>query len=235
MPRSCVFCGRPANSKEDAFPQWLSEVIPGEGVFRTDRGEDQWATKGFSVTVRQVCREHCNNGWMSDLETASRDVLIQLVRGENCRLDADAQRAVAVWGYKTALMVSLALRNSPVPQGHYETFYDTREPPEGTQVWLAAHAWGQRDVLQAGRLQPQRMEYATADGRPGELHGYRLTLNVAALVFHISYDPYGGTFIPHDVWLPIFPEPSPTLPWPPNLRITDQGLLSMGEGTITSG
>jgi len=80
VARTCLFCGGPADSKEHAFPEWISEIAPGEGDLKHGRGSEaddihtEWVNSGFDIQVRQVCRE-CNQTWMSDMETKTKDLL----------------------------------------------------------------------------------------------------------------------------------------------------------------
>lgn len=75
--RMCIFCGnRKANSKEDALPRWIRKhVARGDAPFNhweVDNATGEllkgWAAKGPDFKVRQVCKDHCNSGWMSRLE-----------------------------------------------------------------------------------------------------------------------------------------------------------------------
>ena len=51
----------------------------------------------------------CNNGWMSRIENATKELLIPVVEGQATNLDRDAQRRVATWAVKTAMLVEHTL------------------------------------------------------------------------------------------------------------------------------
>jgi hypothetical protein len=89
MARSCVFCGGTPLTREHVFPRWLARVLPAQDRWR---GQDLAVVGGESITssdlpvttrrmgepfpdstVARVCAR-CNNGWMNDLEEASRSL-----------------------------------------------------------------------------------------------------------------------------------------------------------------
>ncbi|MEK8146667.1 hypothetical protein NKH18_51540 [Streptomyces sp. M10(2022)] len=84
LPMSCVFCGGSPVTKEHIFPQWLNEyLLPGRQQTEQARyGEGAYdktrQSVGLDFTVKKVCAS-CNNGWMSQLEVASKDALAPLI------------------------------------------------------------------------------------------------------------------------------------------------------------
>lgn len=107
-PRTCIFCPNPANSSEHIWADWLKNYVPrtqlNHGEARTwihedgrlDRTVRHRSGDPRSRKLRIVCKA-CNNNWMSRIQERAKPVLIPLIRGEACALDAEAQRIVAGW------------------------------------------------------------------------------------------------------------------------------------------
>lgn len=60
-----------------------------------------------SFRLKEIC-EACNNGWMSDLETAAKRLILALIRGalDLANLSDDERRTLAKWAGKTAIIES---------------------------------------------------------------------------------------------------------------------------------
>src|SRR5687767_14348064 len=100
-------------SKEDTVPKWLqaqlaianASVQPtlttwtGEQLAQRIHPVDQLLTGG-------VCRS-CNNGWMSQLESAAKPTLISLLTSARTfsSLNRAERRVISRWAQKTAFMV----------------------------------------------------------------------------------------------------------------------------------
>src|ERR1700722_17266728 len=88
MPGVCAFCHKPATkwSEEHAIPQWLLDYF---GITAQDQTFQGYAKSGGEVEKKRIHATHrlvegrvcssCNNGWMSDLETAAQETLIFLI------------------------------------------------------------------------------------------------------------------------------------------------------------
>lgn len=74
-------------SKEHVLPQWINATPVGEGPVTIRRvaqnGElsAYTAARAAAITARAVCEE-CNNGWMSQLEDATRPWLTSMMDGQ---------------------------------------------------------------------------------------------------------------------------------------------------------
>jgi len=83
--KNCLFCNNIANSKEHIVPVWLSnalerteeEIIMNYHSLGANEIREQGKLKGFKT--KSVC-EHCNNGWMSQLETQVKSFLLNFVQ-----------------------------------------------------------------------------------------------------------------------------------------------------------
>lgn len=246
MARSCLFCENPANSKEHAFPDWISEIAPGEGNLKHGRGDaadsvhTEWTNSGFDIKVRQVCRD-CNHGWMSDMEAKTRDLLEPMLLGTRTRpLSVPEQKRVATWVYKTAIMLALAHSDDErfVPKEDYRFLYEQRVPPEGTYVWIAAVATDlDGKNYSAGYSRPQRLDFWKSDGTSVEGHGYRLPFSILSLVCEVIRDPHGGKITKprplRDVWTRVRPISDGA--WPPGRWLTPAHVFDLHNGRFIAG
>jgi hypothetical protein len=91
------------------------------------------------ITVKSVCGI-CNNGWMSDLESANIPVIGSMLNDLSITLDRDQQKEVAAWCVKTAMML-----DSTRPKGAGDRFYlkdgcvkmrESLTIPPKTRVWI---------------------------------------------------------------------------------------------------
>jgi hypothetical protein len=240
MPRSCVFCDGPADSKEHAYPDWLTDVLPGEGALKHARGDDpdtqrRWDAAGFDVQVRQVCRT-CNNGWMSRLEVRAQELLTPLILGTRTgSLSVAEQKTIAAWAWKTGAMLALAHPNDEryVTPPDYGYFREHQRPPRGTYVWIARV---EPDIgvsdFQAGFSKQHRTDYR----RPGDPEidrvGYRLQFSVFAAVFDVIKDPYEARLSRppgvRDYWCRV--QPISKGEWPPPRQMTLRDLHELHTG-----
>jgi hypothetical protein len=144
----CVFCGEKKTTKEHVWPRWIRQELPDimDTNYTFQRGNDPprvWKGPAASVTVRAVCAA-CNNGWMSKLETAAKPLLVRMIRGQRTPLDQPAQRTLAAWALKQAMMLDLLNPGSNQPgdtvisDSHYEHLRVHGEPPATTFVWITA-------------------------------------------------------------------------------------------------
>lgn len=144
-PRYCVFCRQPGKlTNEDAWPRWLIAHIVKKGAQVNQRWGSQLGLTGFTstnqnMTVRRVCSE-CNNGWMSDLEGATKPLLLPWIDGKRTHLVYDEQQAIATWAIKTAMMLQYSpLHKSGVviPGSHYNALFDRKtSPPDSVEVLI---------------------------------------------------------------------------------------------------
>ncbi len=129
---------------------WAGRFAGGEQCTFFQRGERQrelpepgdrlwWQARAYDREARAVC-EPCNEGWMSDLETAvSR--LLDPDALEGRPLSRDEQTLLATWAMKTALTLNAA---SPANRRaiHPETarrFGHDRQLPDSAYIWLASY------------------------------------------------------------------------------------------------
>lgn len=142
--RRCMFCDRPASTKEDAWPLWLVRMFPSPAnvsieADRKETGHGEWRQKGYFAKARFAC-ESCNNGWMSNLENQARPIIQTLMSSTaSFALDLYQREIAARWTLKTAMVFEAVggtgwfynikdrsvLRSGQIPSG-YTAFWAAR-------------------------------------------------------------------------------------------------------------
>jgi hypothetical protein len=153
MARRCAFCGRTENiSREHVWPRWASTHLVGDDTFTFYRhfvgdgfalqDPEAWAHKPFDLTVKAVCGS-CNNGWMAQLESDSKESLFSSAfAGRGRSLHRGGQRTLAAWALKTAMMVeqtNASVRRG-IPRAEYAHLRARGEPSERVRVWIASYS-----------------------------------------------------------------------------------------------
>jgi hypothetical protein len=135
--RHCVFCGYDGKlHAEHAWPAWIRDVLP-DGAVKGYSQQHRVAVGTREVTeitppmrhkaadrkVKVVCQD-CNGGWMSDLEVASKPVLVSMIRGE--QTEPVDQTLLSFWAAKTAMMLQFMYSEElhGIPVAHYQHVYE---------------------------------------------------------------------------------------------------------------
>jgi hypothetical protein len=111
VPRTCPFCGQPADTVEHVDPEWISrhylERDASPGTFTMSFG-DLYAPRTvprLNQTVH-LCGS-CNSGWMAALEYRVKPALLRMKDGEGLIIGPDGQRAMRHWLLKNAVVREL--------------------------------------------------------------------------------------------------------------------------------
>jgi hypothetical protein len=240
---ACIFCGRTGKlTNEHVFPQWLLEVIPGDGRVQHEwiapagskSKSRKWTTDVFSLTAKVVC-ERCNNGWMNDLEEGARPFLESLIRGHGRTLYDHGRQQVAYWALKTAMMVDWAQEppHQCVPKAYYPELFEVGGILSNCVVWLGAC-----DFAGSADARHRSLHLQTEGETSSESGGFGASLKVGHLVIEVirvgleegleleTGDP------PASLLQRIWPANGP-VSWPPPLRLTREQVMSLGD-LITS-
>jgi len=242
LPKLCFFCGLPGSmSKEHAWPQWLgkgAEVEPTQttrtiGYGRTSESELTEApnlvvTKPGSVLtsrVREVC-QHCNNGWMSQLETSVRPLLSHLWQPTyafgRTTVTTDDASILATWATKTAWIrerVSDPIVTATPQMRRY--LLDHQLPPEFTRVWIARHQGRSNFGVYVGRIEASHQDDSWDTDRRRHILVCVLTFRgLSALVR--TDDGWGvpEMTLPSHQWRQFWPV-TETIQWPPPRLVSD--------------
>lgn len=195
------------------------------------------------LTLRgQIC-EPCNNGWLSRLESAVKPILAPMaVDGKTTELDASAQKSLATWAVKTALLLEFAIRQR-YPDARAVTGYVASEvertwlmtggePPPRGRVWI-----GGFDARNRVALRFESANLSAVGRESAEVPAHLTTLSVgyvAFQVFTIDFvvaDSVGASHFPDPpaAYSPVLRGISPPrssrsepLDWPGEHKFTDE-------------
>lgn len=236
-PRICIFCGSGSLSKEHIWPNWANALLtpttpvnrietrlalsPGEDspreIYRRDIPEQT-----IEKQLRIVC-EPCNNGWMSGIENACRDLITLLIEGKPIKLDVISQRLIATWA---VLKLMICEQNDPTnivtTQEMRTAFMNNRTMPSRLRVYIAR--CGQ------GGWQSSLWRHADTIGRPDQprpdgINVQAMTLGIGQLLIHVVhsttdvFEPvleHGNSGLVEQIW----PTTKAIIDWPPRRRIT---------------
>jgi hypothetical protein len=100
---SCIFCGNPADSKEDLFPRWiLKRVQTRVPLYRQLGDAPPEITEDQEVRIPCVCQK-CNNTWMSGMETTVKKFMGPMIEDISLALDRQNRQNLAEWVVKCAM------------------------------------------------------------------------------------------------------------------------------------
>jgi hypothetical protein len=139
--RVCTFCQNKSRTltSEHIFPDWLSKKFS-SGIFgiievTSDDGKKTWKKPLFQDKANIVCAD-CNNGWMSDIETAAKPILEKLILTLDSTLLAEnEQKILALWAQKTVLVINKTTGGKfTIPQSFYTAIYESKTEPTNILV-----------------------------------------------------------------------------------------------------
>lgn len=182
--RSCMFCDRPATTKEDAWPLWLVRRFPGSvGVTveadRKETGHAEWRQFGHFAKTRFACKS-CNNGWMSDLENVAKPIIEALLSNDPFVPDAHQRELAARWTLKTAMVFEAV--------GGRGWFYGSEERatvrsgiiPTGYMAF-----WAARCIHLPGAYSAANNMFENAELSTSGTHGHVTTLAIGTLALQV--------------------------------------------------
>src|SRR5215472_8026725 len=200
MPRTCIFCDNPltgVRAKEHVSPQWLMEYleITDDKLYSAvAKSKDDTILKDRQVNAGsfvegRIC-ETCNNGWMSNLETATMELLKPLIEGtvNLLSISDDERTTLAKWATKTGYVISHAapLEKTPDPSHmHYMKDNAGAVPPR-------VEVFGQQWVATADFRQIQRNQWRRLSNKPQEqpappVGSYKIAFQFRCLMLLIAH------------------------------------------------
>jgi hypothetical protein len=236
----CIFCGKPANSREHAFPEWLIdtmedwyaerfgpkdprippiwECIDGVG------SKSEIRLENLEIVIKCVCKK-CNEGWMSEIQNNhAKPVITRILEEGSHTLGRQDYTSLTIWSVMTAMV--LDIRNHPdqrrfVQEENVSFWYKHKNifnnfmqeniyVPQGFRVWLA------RWKNSTGPSVHGRLLSNTGSPEKGVVN----TIGFGTLIFQIVRTPpdieLGGRSGPWDRSLvQIFPPPGGEVAFPP--------------------
>jgi hypothetical protein len=232
----CMFCGMPANSREDIIPTWVSRqnlVPPGtaEPVVYTSHGfpVNEWSSQTLAfLKIKAVCQT-CNNGWMSRIEETAKHHLLPMMQGRTVQLSPEAQIQLAVWACLKVMVWESVAEGAVTNLQNRQLMWKHQQPP-GYAVVVLARApstdWTEFSLQQVF-IKAQRKPGAPFDS----ISATAITLGdlVAWVILNptstqgISFRPTPAT----DDLITIFPPALQSLQWPPTKALTSAELRSV--------
>ena len=170
---------------------------------------------------------------MSDLEGAAQGALTDLILDNTTSrtLNQETLALLAFWMAKTMLMFQFINREGPtIPPVWFRWLYESREPPPGLRIWIAA-----TDGITGGLYRHHRLKLqGTVTGNKG--YGYAATFAVRHLAFQVIGHTYpsGMTFSreQEEVYLaPVWPVEEAQA-WPRDATLTFAGWQALANAPI---
>ena len=222
--QNCIFCDVELSgqkSREHIFPLWLQErwALSENSLLQTHFSEEGDVLSDRLHDLRshvcgRVCSP-CNNGWMSQIETDMRPILIPLAESAAMLSELDSLQSIilARWACKTAYVLHAAANYRPiVPFEHLHLIRAnaTVLPP---RVYVHAHqhkstqpfAWwqGSNWYIEGDEefITPEMQETLRAKA-------YKICFSIKDLILIVSHNPF-PEMLPV-LWkgyhFPVFPE-----------------------------
>lgn len=233
MAWTCPVCQRPGKrTREHVFGRWLAELL---GVRHqpvttfSSRDGALWSSRGLEVVV-DVCAS-CNQGWMSNLESAFSAAFSGPILGHPAVLDRAALSTLVHWATKTALMLEPHLGGTGNvthrPRGHSALL--PSGPPPGSRVWLGAYSPRTRHVFWQGvPMSPADQPLGPDAARIG--YATLVTVGHLLMVVLAMDDELGDDFtvegLPDVAFRLVWPPPAEPVRWPDGLILNDQGIAT---------
>lgn len=233
----CIFCGKTDSkpSREHVLAQWISREFPGKAVWDIENIVTGVSFKASHIRLisRKPCTR-CNTGWMRQLESAAKPILVPLMKGERVTLTPDDQLLIARWFAKTVIIHEF-LDKGPYFFQPYErkALESSLDLPAPTLFFLAQYA-GPKPVtthaIHIPLIAGQNSERATP------VDGYAATFTIKQLamqLFSLRVSPElpfenVSLFLPgnlSDMAVQIWPVIDPALRWPPPYFLGDDDSL----------
>jgi hypothetical protein len=136
--RACIFCGNPADSKEDLFPRWiLKRVVTRQPLYRKMGDTLLKITENQEVRLPCACQK-CNNTWMSDMETTVKKFLGPMIEDFSLSLDRQDQQNLSEWALKCAMCNdTVDVHTRFFTEAECHAFKQKRTIPDRTSVFAA--------------------------------------------------------------------------------------------------
>jgi hypothetical protein len=156
----CLACGPTSSpaSREHVFSDWLLREFDPEismALYRRNGdGTNQQVRQQVKLTnfrLKAVCTP-CNNGWMSQLESSAKPLILGLIRGgaSLISLADDERRLLAMWAAKTAIIESHSVGAACPVDAKYLRWMKARGTPGRCIVAASQTAWAGFGHLQVG-------------------------------------------------------------------------------------
>jgi hypothetical protein len=196
--RSCLFCTNSLTERvrEHVIPEWLIDFLGVKdqdlfnGMAQTEDGvllkKPTQMTESF--VEGRVC-SLCNAGWLSDLESQTRPLLMDLMTGHRTlhALGSEERLVLGRWTAKTAFVLSNAApMEATVPQDHPRTLKEISEAlPVGVGVFANQH----EHTGKFSYVQKNHWLRFSEEERPKHPDRYKIALQLQNLLLLVAHWP----------------------------------------------
>ena len=148
----CIFCSSFGLSKEHFWPGWAHSLFAGpkppNDAYRLEFITGTEVRFGPSFGRRQgtllnkkfrvVCKK-CNNGWMSQLETDVKPIILAMLSGERVAISAKEQAALARWIMLKVIVIDQSIPRDAVISAHDRMEFMAGRAAEASFTIYVAH------------------------------------------------------------------------------------------------
>jgi hypothetical protein len=270
-PGKCIFCGRLAGSvdratgqtvtlsKQHLWPKWMQKPFPKTNSNHAFVRVRLIPFPGRSIAImpsldarqgdvksrrlRIVCEQHCNNGWISGIENATREFLVALIRGEAFTLLPDHQRTFATW--LSIAMTMWEFTDPPtmaIPSEDRAYLCSHREPPPGWHMWIGQYQgieWVDR-YRHHGLCAFERIIRLPLNTSHEYTPNYQISsLQTGALFMHVSSSTVPGIILDESKLRlnglhPLWPLSGSNICWPSNTILSDSAVNMIADRRVVT-
>jgi len=241
---TCIFCRASPTTDEHVFSRWTHKYMlppkPGKAKsYIAVQGIDRVVGANFKLPgpirdwqVKCVCGR-CNNGWMSQLDTAVEPLMMPLILGQRTRLFEKDCRTIAIW----AVLKSMVVHNKWVHHTRRKYLKTTKKPPKNWAVWIANYqrqAWEGEWLSWPVAVRPDAEKSAR---RPSTFNAHISIQIIKDLYIHVTNLPYenfaskfrfrrpDGSLLGSNVTR-IWPFGGASIVWPPRPLLDEDAMMA---------
>lgn len=247
----CVFCGqRNEPSKEDVLAKWIAREFPDgklskfkvQAGWRGKEPDLHYMTRGHMGMITTKPCKLCNNGWMSELETAAKPIFQPLMRGIPRVITTDERLIITRWMVKTAMAYELMRGHSPryFKPRDYEALMLHGDVPKPLFVhlgqYVGKHATTTSDHDASITVWPNTPQATTQPGYSVTLTIGQLALQLFSFRWPKNYDGPIDIKIPgqwDSATIELWPFTLRNLSWPPEEAFDDAVIDSFADRWLT--
>src|SRR5216684_5194192 len=145
MP-SCLLCETELSgtnrAREHVFPRWLleyfrvnvDELFQGKHLTFFGQAVETRVQGAHTIVQGRVC-EPCNNGWMSELESAVQPLFLSMDEGYPLSILASGLQSLAAWTFKVLGLYNITMNfHTLITEQALHSFGRTHTPPPGYHI-----------------------------------------------------------------------------------------------------
>jgi hypothetical protein len=232
MPDRCAFCPSLAKiSGEHLWSDWMNDLFPPADRVRFAKvGLDgsvikEWDMPGLHMKANVVCKP-CNEGWMSDIESAAKVAMTDLILGRAVpEITSDQAQAIAIamFAFKTAVITDRMMAGDFFDISARYSFRTSHSVPPSVMMWL----FGMHDLLVSGGTRSRNIYFPNRNRPDLSLNvcsffighfGFQVVSVISDTVQNVESKP-----VPAGLAIPFHPGIAPNVSWPRPIRLRVEG------------